>query len=352
MRKAVVMLAIMALAGCGSDIEWFPSDDTKPPTVTAFSYYAEKDSLTVHIDTLTASDNEGVTGYLITESATSPTTTGGGWLPAPPATYVLSSASVQTLYAWARDAVGNISGGRSAGPAYTLQAPIPFPTTVKSVSDIAFDRSNNSYWLLASLTSGAIPNALVRIDASGQTLQQPVFLAYSPLSFIGEDSFLAYDGNTFWVSSSGYDNSVVPAVPKSEIYRIANNGQYLGFYPCPATSTGFCQGVAWDGATLWASGSDNRNLANFQNQAAGGALPLIRRFDNIWSTNGVSDAGYDRTNGRLLVLKDGLVTVNGADGALLGSKQFTLPGTGKGDWDGTYFWVVDKVNSRLLRLAF
>lgn len=351
MRKAVMMLAIMALAGCGSDIEWFPSVDTKPPTVTSFSYYAEQDSLTVQIDTLTASDDEGVTGYLITETATPPTAAGGGWLSAPPATYVLSSASVKTLYAWAMDAVGNVSAGRSAGPAYTLQTSVPFPDRVRSVSDIAHDASDNSYWLLASLTSGTIPNALVKINASGQTMQT-VFLAYSPASFIGEESSLAYDGTTFWVSSSGYDNSVNPAVPKSEIYRIASSGQYLGFYPCPATSTGFCQGVAWDGTTLWASGSDNRNLVNFSRQVVGGALPVVRSYDNIWGSNGVSDAGYDRATGRLLVLKDGLITVNGADGVLLGSSGFTLPGNGKGDWDGTYFWLVDKVNSRLLRIAF
>lgn len=350
MRKTVLMLAVMVLAGCGN-VDWFPSEDTESPKVTSFTYHAEEGSLTVLIDSLTASDDEGVTGYFITESATAPSASDAGWRPTAPATYTFSGTTIQTLYAWARDAVGHVSASRSAAPVYTLQTPIPFPATVKSVSDIAYAGSNNSYWLLASLTSGAVPNALVRIDASGQALQT-VFLAYSPQSFIGEESYLAYDGTSFWVSSSGYDNSVVPPVPKSEMYKIASNGQYLGFFPCPATSTGFCQGLAWDGANLWASGSDNRHLVNFQNQASGGALPLVRRFDNIWNTNGVGDAGYDRTSGQLLALKDGLITVSGTDGTLLGNMPFTLPGTGKGDWDGTYFWVVDKVNSRLLRLKF
>ena len=351
MRKAVIMLTIMVLAGCGSDFEWFPTVDNEPPIVTSFIYHAEEGSLTVQIETLTASDDEGVTGYLVTERSTSPSAADVGWTTTPPATYTFTGTTIKTLYAWARDAVGNVSAGRSADPVYTLQAPIPFPATVKSVSDIAHDARDNSYWLLASLTSGTIPNALVKINAGGQALQT-VFLAFSPLSFIGEDSSLAYDGTSFWVSSSGYDNSVDPAVPKSEIYRIASNGQYQGFFPCPATSTGFCQGVAWDGTTLWAAGSDNRRLVNFRNQAVSGALPVVKSYDNIWSSNGVSDVGSDRTNGRLLVLKGGLITVNGADGGLLGSKGFTLPGTGKGDWDGTYFWVVDKVNSRLLRLSF
>lgn len=351
MRRTVIVLAIMALAGCGGDFEWFPSVDNSPPTVTAFSFHAERDNLTVQIDTLTASDDEGVTGYLVTETATPPAATDGGWQAAPPATYTFTGTAITTLHAWARDAVGNVSAGRSASPAYTLHPAIPFPDRVRSVSDIVYDSSSNTYWLLASLTSGAIPNALVQMDAGGLAIRT-VYLAYSPLSYIGEGSSLAYDGTTFWVSSSGYDNSVTPAVPKSEIYRISSSGLYQGFYPCPATSTGFCQGVAWDGTALWASGSDNRNLVRFGSQAVDGVLPVISRYDNIWSSNGVSDAGYDRTNGQLLVLKDGLITVNGANGALLGSTPFPLPGTGMGGWDGTYFWVVDKVNSRLLRLKF
>ncbi len=359
MRKAVLMLAVMVLAGCGN-VDWFPSEDTEAPKVTSFTYHAEEGNPTVFIDSLTASDDEGVTGYRITETATTPSASDAGWSPSPPATYTFAGTAITTLYAWARDAVGHVSAAVGADPVYTLQTPIPFPaipgTTkrVQSVSDLAYDSSNQSYWLLASLTSGTIPSALVRIDGAGQVLLT-VDLAYSPLSYIGEESSMAYDGSSFWVSSSGYDTSVVPAVPKSEVYKIVRSGQvgqYQGFFPCPATATGFCQGLAWDGATLWASGSDNRHLVNFQNQATGGVLPLVRRFDNIWSTNGVSDTGYDRTKGELLALKDGLIMVNGADGALLGSKPFTLPGTGRGDWDGTYFWVVDKVNSRLLRLKF
>ena len=45
------------------------SSDTTPPTVTGFSIPATSASTTVSISSLTATDNVGVTGYMVTESA-------------------------------------------------------------------------------------------------------------------------------------------------------------------------------------------------------------------------------------------------------------------------------------------
>lgn len=48
------------------------SPDTTSPTVTAFSIPSTASSLTVSIDTFTASDAVGVTGYMVTESSSAP----------------------------------------------------------------------------------------------------------------------------------------------------------------------------------------------------------------------------------------------------------------------------------------
>ena len=53
------------------------ASDTTPPTVTAFSIPATSSSLTVSITAFTATDNVGVTGYLVNESATKPTAAAG-----------------------------------------------------------------------------------------------------------------------------------------------------------------------------------------------------------------------------------------------------------------------------------
>ena len=88
--------------------------DTTPPTITAFTVPGRYDSLIVPISTCTASDNFGVTGYLITETSTAPSATASGWSVTVPTSYTFSTAGSKTLYAWAKDAVGNVSTGMSA----------------------------------------------------------------------------------------------------------------------------------------------------------------------------------------------------------------------------------------------
>ncbi len=69
---------------------------------------------------MSATDNVGVTGYLLTETAAKPSATASGWTSAKPASYVFASAGAKTLYAWAKDAAGNISASRSASVNITV----------------------------------------------------------------------------------------------------------------------------------------------------------------------------------------------------------------------------------------
>jgi hypothetical protein len=88
--------------------------DTTAPTVTAFSVPATSTSLTVAITSFTATDNVAVTGYMVSESASRPSATETGWGSTPSASYTFGSTGAKTLYAWAKDAAGNVSAGRSA----------------------------------------------------------------------------------------------------------------------------------------------------------------------------------------------------------------------------------------------
>jgi tripartite motif-containing protein 71 len=88
--------------------------DTTAPTVTAFTVPATSSSRTVPITTFTATDNVGVTGYLVTESASKPAATASGWCGTAPANHTFASTGTKTLYAWAKDAAGNVSNSRSA----------------------------------------------------------------------------------------------------------------------------------------------------------------------------------------------------------------------------------------------
>jgi len=102
-----------------------PSGDSEAPTITALtvsngydSTHGASTTLLISGITLTATDNVGVTGYLINESATPPAAEDVDIFPAP-TTYTATGAASKYahLYAWARDAAGNVS---EAAEAYVL----------------------------------------------------------------------------------------------------------------------------------------------------------------------------------------------------------------------------------------
>jgi hypothetical protein len=104
------------------DVVFTPSlsADITPPTVTAFTIPATATTLTVSITSFAANDDVAVTGYLVTETATAPSPTAAGWSAAPPTSYTFTTAGSKTLYAWAKDAAGNVSASKSAAVTITL----------------------------------------------------------------------------------------------------------------------------------------------------------------------------------------------------------------------------------------
>ena len=104
--------------------------DTTAPTVTAFTIPATATSLTVSISTFTATDDAAVTGYLVNESASTPSLGDGGWSVTAQTSYTFASAGSKTLYAWAKDAAGNISTSASDGVTITLPGGVWSVTTL------------------------------------------------------------------------------------------------------------------------------------------------------------------------------------------------------------------------------
>lgn len=88
--------------------------DMVAPVVSAFSIPANSSSRIIHISTLTATDVVGVTGYIITETPSKPSASAIGWTPNVPITFVATGTGNKTLYAWAKDASGNVSQSLSA----------------------------------------------------------------------------------------------------------------------------------------------------------------------------------------------------------------------------------------------
>jgi len=226
----------------------------------------------------------------------------------------------------------------------TVMRTIPFPTVVQFVSDIAFDKNTATFWMLAGTSTAPLntPNVLVQINATTGAFIRTVNAGSWPFTIV-DGSTMTYDGVSFWVTSG---------VTVSEVYLIFSNGNYLNNnYPCAASASGLCRGIAWDSTTssLWSAGSDNTALVKYQ--VLNGVLlapPLT--YAGLWPGGGVSDVSFDSVTGQVFVVRSGVVLVQGSSGTVLQTISFTVPGTGRGDWDGQFLWVVDNTSKSIKAL--
>jgi hypothetical protein len=104
---SVSHLSVWAIASFASVV------DASAPVVTTFTMPSTSATLAVSGITVTATDDIGVTGYLLTESATPPLATEIAWSAAIPTAYTFKTWGNNTLYAYAKDAVGNVSAAGS-----------------------------------------------------------------------------------------------------------------------------------------------------------------------------------------------------------------------------------------------
>lgn len=97
------------------------SVDREAPAVAAFSMPASSSFLSVAVTSFGATDNERVTGYCLSESASSGLCF---WSETPPTSYRFNGPGPQTVYAFAKDAAGNVSEPQSA--AVEIQELLPW----------------------------------------------------------------------------------------------------------------------------------------------------------------------------------------------------------------------------------
>jgi hypothetical protein len=169
--------------------------DTLPPTITAFSVPATSTTLSVPITSFTATDNVGVTGYLVNESATAPAASASGWTSTAPAIYTFATAGSKTLYAWAKDAAGNVSASMSA--TVTVTPSVGMPILIVSSSSNPF----SSYYSEILRTEGF--NAFDVSDISSIT---STVLASYDVVILGQISLTTSQVTMLsnWVNSGGH----------------------------------------------------------------------------------------------------------------------------------------------------
>lgn len=112
-------------------------DPATIPIVNTFTAASFSASLNISITEFTASDDEGVTGYLITQSSVSPSANDAGWAAAPPTIYLASAEGTYTLYPWAKDATGYISSVVASPITVTVSFPTATPTATATATPTA-----------------------------------------------------------------------------------------------------------------------------------------------------------------------------------------------------------------------
>ena len=85
------------------------ADATKPVVSAGFAATTPSLSRTIAVSGFAATDDTGVTGYMIGTSSTAPLSGDAGWLGSAPASFTVGADGSFTLYPWAKDAAGNVS---------------------------------------------------------------------------------------------------------------------------------------------------------------------------------------------------------------------------------------------------
>ncbi|KAB0666917.1 DNRLRE domain-containing protein [Oryzomonas japonica] len=229
------------------------ASDTTAPTVGTFTMPATATSQTVAISSFTASDNVGVTGYLVTESATAPSASATGWSASAPSSFTFSAAGSKTAYAWAKDAAGNVSAAKNSSVVITLP-----DTTAPTVGTFTMPATATSLTVaISSFTASdnvGVTGYLVTESATAPAASATGWSASAPSSF----TFSAAGSKTAYAWAMDAAGNVSAAKSSSVVITLPDTtAPTVGTFTMPATATS--QAVAISSFTA----SDNVGVTGY-----------------------------------------------------------------------------------------
>lgn len=242
--------------------------DTQPPTITHFSLPATSTTLAVNGITLEASDNVGIVGYYLDVVNSKPTIDAVGWTTSPQTNYRFSgidygSSGTKTLYAWVKDATGNVSDALSASVTINLPPAVPL-------------------------------NACGNLNAANTTyiLESDVISAGTCFTVSANNVTLDLNGHTVTYNTAAGDNvyGVLVSWNKSFI-RITNGSVVQGAgkgYMSNAIHSQQGNSLELDHLTLSYEGD---NISGIAQVGSGAGTSHISVHDNIIRPNGSKRAG-------------------------------------------------------------
>src|SRR3989338_2411973 len=184
--------------------------DTTAPTNPSISFGSTTTTSQLATVAISASDDTGVTGYYLSESSTTPSTTSSGWVSVTSTTsynanvnWTLSSGNgTKTVYVWFKDAVGNISSSASA--TITLNQT---DTTAPTSPSISINSGSSS------TTSASVTLTLSSSDNTGVTgyyaSESPITPSLTATGWTSVTSTTSYSANVSFSLSSGSGTKTV-----------------------------------------------------------------------------------------------------------------------------------------------
>lgn len=205
-------------------VKHYPAETTAP-SITSFTIPATHNSFSVPITAFSATDNIGVTGYLVRESTATPTASDPGWLAAPPASFTVTAEGSHTLSAWAKDAAGNVSARAVATVVVTLPDTLS-PTILTFVVPVTHNSLVVPITAFNAIDNVGVAGYLVGESTATPTANDPGWLTAPPASFT-----LAADGAhtlTAWAKDAAGNVStgafaevyVDTGVPTVELFEV------------------------------------------------------------------------------------------------------------------------------------
>lgn len=207
--------------------------DTTPPVITTFTVPATYAGLVVPITAFIAGDNVGVTGYLITQSAAKPAASAAGWSATAPTSFTFVAAGAKNLYAWAKDAAGNVSA--PFRDTVTITVPAGPPPTVT-----AFLIPSTSNSLVVPITTftatdaGSVTGYMITRTAVKPAFNAPGWSVTPPTGF----TFGAPGTKTLYGYARNDGGKVSAGVPSTVTITLTDNViPVVTSFTVPATST-------------------------------------------------------------------------------------------------------------------
>ena len=204
--------------------------DTTPPSAPSLSINSGSSTTTSSSVTLSisASDDIGVTGYYLSQSSSTPSSSASGWTAVSSSTYFSASVSytlsggngTNTVYVWFKDAAGNVSSSASDTIIYS-SLDSSLPNIYCGLSDSS--TAGNTSLSATKLTSGTTRTAIL----SSSTNNYYFFFTASSsstynISWEGnawEYSIYKGVGNRFYYSYSDKDNITIQNITGNIIIK-------------------------------------------------------------------------------------------------------------------------------------